>query len=363
MKLLVIGTDRELFRPDSAARQRIAGYASLFDTLDIVVMTPPGFSETAIAANARIFPTNSRQPAFRPFDAARIARALLKKTAIDCVSAQDPAESGLAGWLTVRRTRVPLHVQLHADFFAPAFRRQSIKDRLRFWIARYVIRRAARFRVVSERIKRSLVARGISEGRIRVLPIFVDRSAIAAAAPAFDLHAKFPQYDWIVLFAARLVREKNIPLALEAFTVLCKEFPRSGMVVVGDGPERERLLGVERVEFLGWQDDLLPYYKGTDCFLLTSNHEGYNRGVIEAAAAGLPVIMTDVGIAGEIIQDQKTGRVVLPGSAAALGGALIAARREGEWTKTMAAEAQRVVLAMEPGTEAEYRNRYRESFV
>ena len=55
---------------------------------------------------------------------------------------------------------------------------------------------------------------------------------------------------------------------------------------------------------------LISYYKTADLFLLTSNYEGYGRSVVEAMAAGCAVVMTDVGLAGEILINKKDGLVV-----------------------------------------------------
>ena len=59
-----------------------------------------------------------------------------------------------------------------------------------------------------------------------------------------------------------------------------------------------------------WTDDLISYYKTADLFLFTSNYEGYGRTVVEAMAAGLPVIMTNVGLAGDILKDNLNGLIV-----------------------------------------------------
>ncbi len=68
---------------------------------------------------------------------------------------------------------------------------------------------------------------------------------------------------------------------------------------------------------------MASYYKTADLFLLTSNYEGYGRTIIEAMAAGCPVVMTDVGIAGEIIKDGYDGSVVPVGDAKKLEESLL----------------------------------------
>src|SRR3989338_1306793 len=369
MKLLVIGTDTEIFLPGSDARGRIDAYGRLFDELHVIIYSSPGFSAETLPSGVRLYPTNSSSFLSRPFDAARIGRRIARERGVGAVSVQDPAESGLAGWLLKRRTGLPLHIQLHADFFSPHFRRNSWKERIRYWLARFVIPRGDAFRVVSKRIRQSLIYNfQFPISKITVLPIFVYREAIARAEPAFRIRDRYPEFDFIVLMVSRLVREKNIRLALEAFGGLLREYPKTGLVIVGDGPERAKVKGKSEklkisgsVRFEGWQDDLISYYKTADLYLLTSNFEGYSRSVVEAAAAGLPIVMTDVGVAGDLIRDGETGRVVPVGDRTALIRALIQARRDYPLMRVIARRAQEAILAMEPRNWEGYLEEYRES--
>lgn len=402
MKLLVIGTDTAIFQPGSDARGRVEAYGRLFDELHVIIYSPreprakgaadangllaltgqasPRLRGEQIAPNVWLYPTNSRWFLQRPFDALRIGHSIARERAIDAVSVQDPAESGIAGWFLKRSMALPFHIQLHADFLSPHFRRNSWKERMRYYLAKFIIPRGDAFRAVSERIRHSLDSRfkipafaaasaGRQNSKIDVLPIFVDRDAIARAEPVFDLRARYPEFDFIVLVVSRLMREKNVGLALEAFAEFCKEFPKAGMVVVGDGPEaaslkcKARSLKLdERVRFEGSQQDVVSYYKTADLYVLTSNFEGYARTVIEAAAAGLPVAMTDVGVAGDSIRDRETGRVVPVGDREALVRALVEARRNYPEMRRMAELAKREVLAAEPRTREQYLERYRQSY-
>ncbi len=370
MKLLVIGTDVAIFSKGSEARARIDAYGRLFGGLHVIIYTRPGFALQTLASGAVLYPTNSHRFFRRPFDAVRIGAKVIREQGIDCISVQDPAESGLAGWFLKRKTGLPLHIQLHADFFSPYFRSNSWKERLRYWLARFILPRGDAFRVVSERLRRSLDSRfKIPDSRIAVLPIFVDRERIAQARPVFNLHQKYPEFDFIILMASRLVREKNIALAFMAFRELLREFPKTGLVIVGDGPGRKNLESrimnhglAANVRLEGLQDDLSTYYKTADLYLLTSNFEGYGRSVVEAAAAGCPIVMTDVGVAGEIIRDGRTGRVVPVGDLKALVRALIQARRDHPAMRKMIERAQREVLSRQPRTREKYLEMYRESF-
>lgn len=359
-----------IFEATSATRARLEAYAHLFGELHVIALVPPGFRTERPASNLAFYPTNARLPLFRPLAAYRIGRFILRRHRIDLLTAQDPAESGITAWLLKRVSGIPLHIQVHTDILSPAFRKNSWKEYFRWRLARFVVPRADYIRVVSRRIADSLHSSlGIPAARITVLPMFVDREAIANARPAFYLRARYPAFDFIILMVSRLNRDKRVDLALKAFAGFRKEFLKVGLVIVGDGPERKnlelktynlKLTG--SVRFEGWREDLIPYYKGADLYLLTSAFEGYGRTVVEAAAAGLPIVMTDVGVAGDVIRDRETGRVVPVGDVGVLVRALADACRDYPAMRRMAERAQAEVQRLPPRTWEEYLEFYRKSY-
>ena len=369
MKVIAISTDLSIFDRHSTARERMEAYVRLFDEYHIIIYSPKGFRREE-SNNLFLYPTNSSSFFFRPIDAVRIGSRILREKDIKVASVQDPAESAIAGWLLKKRFGIRLHIQVHSDFFSPFFRMNSWKEFARWLLARFLLPRGDAYRVVSRRIADSLHSTfRIPYSKMSVLPIFIDGNEIEHTPPSFILNDKYPEFDFIILMAARLVREKNIELALGAFKELVKEFSRTGMVIVGDGPESESLkFKVEslklanNVRFEGWQGDLISYYKGADLYLLTSNFEGYGRSVIEAAWAGLPVVMTDVGVAGEIIRDKETGLVVPPGDQAALAKALSEARHHYDAMRKMAQKAYQKVSTAPPLTKSDYLRMYQASF-
>jgi glycosyltransferase involved in cell wall biosynthesis len=106
---------------------------------------------------------------------------------------------------------------------------------------------------------------------------------------------------------SRLEIEKNIDGAIRGFSLIIRENPGLGLVIVGDGSEEGRLkkdvarlkIGPQ-VAFEGWQSDIISYYKGCDCVLVTSWYEGYGMVYKEAEALNCRIVSTDVGIARDI---------------------------------------------------------------
>jgi glycosyltransferase involved in cell wall biosynthesis len=253
------------------------------------------------------------------------------------ITAQDPFETGLVGYWLKKKFGVPLQLQVHTDFMSPYFRAESLKNRLRYWLGKWLIKKADCVRVVSQRILNSLKAISLPAGRhgyklkADSLPIFVDIQKIKDAPIVGDLRRKYPG-RFIILMASRLSKEKNISLAIEAMARIAKSESQGVkplLLIVGNGPERKNLeLGIRNYELdknvvlENWTGDLSSYYKTSDLFLLTSNYEGYGRTVVEALAADLPVVMTDVGLAGELVKNNENGLMVPVGDAAALSEAI-----------------------------------------
>lgn len=231
------------------------------------------------------------------------------------VTAQDPFFAGLAAWRIARRLKAPLHLQLHGDFFGPEWKRQAVGNRIRLVLGKFLIRRAAGFRVVSERIARSLVGLGIPRSRIIVAPIASDPCSHTSKYGSDDTSVVF-------LTVTRLAKEKNPALAVRVFEKIRATVPDARLIVVGDGPLRPTMPQVEGVQYVGWATDPDEWYHRADVFLMTSNAEGWGRTAADAIAHGLPVVTTDVGLAGELVRDGENGLVVPVGDEEAFADAM-----------------------------------------
>ena len=112
----------------------------------------------------------------------------------------------------------------------------------------------------------------------------------------------FTDADMVVGFSGRLDPVKNFDLLLHIFSSCAHENSHVRLLIVGDGPERQRLetlchdKDIQRfVVFTGQQENVLPYLRAMDVFLLTSLREQMPMTILEAMAVGLPVISTSVG--------------------------------------------------------------------
>lgn len=307
MRVLALGTDRKILEEGGLARARQEAYARAVGNLDIIIFSRGRARQAHRGEHLSATPTRSLFRAFFGLDAWRIARRLPRP---DVVTVQDPFETGLIGLCIARALGVPLHVQVHTDFTARAFRDHSVTNRVRVHIAWFVLRRAARIRVILERTREELFAAGIS-APTTVLPIFVDTARYGAL-----VREKHPRWKIDALFIGRLESEKHPCLALDAVAAARKAGHDIGLTIVGEGSEhaalveRARSAGVaDRVEFMGWRTDILPFLARAEVLLVPSRYEGYGLVIVEALAAGVPVIATDVGVAreaGAIVVSEET---------------------------------------------------------
>ncbi len=320
MNVISISTDRQVFNPETAVAQRMIDYGTLFDQLHIVVFTKASLNlkPLQLATNVWLYPTQSTTRWNYISQAKQIAQDIIKQHSLSpqntVVTTQDPFETGLVGrWLAKRGYK--LQVQIHTDFLSPWFKKSSWLNRIRVWLSPLVLRKAKAIRVVSQRIKDSLLKKGYSSEIISVLPIFVPQPT--QTKPHLDLHIQYPQWATIILMASRLSPEKNIAQALESFKPISIEHPSVGLVIVGDGSEHVLLkqkvakLGLRNnVVFCGWQAQMTDYFATADIFLANSLYEGYGLTLVEAALAGKAIISTDVGLIGSILHNETSAMVI-----------------------------------------------------
>ena len=205
------------------------------------------------------------------------------------------------------------HGHVLEGYFSPRLSRFFVT------IERWLARRTDGLIAVSPSIRDELLAKRIGRpSQWRVIPLGFDLSAFTQVPP--------PPEREVVRFGlvGRLVPIKNPSLFLQALRQLIQEQRRPSVcgLIVGDGPLRSRLqqeaerLGVDGlVRFTGWRRDLASVYAELDATCLTSWNEGTPVALIEAMAAGRPVIATDVGGVRDLLGDGSDPReAVAPGS-------------------------------------------------
>jgi L-malate glycosyltransferase len=199
---------------------------------------------------------------------------------------------------------------------------------------RLLLRRGDRIVGVGEAVRHALIVNeGISARRVEVVYNGVDAAAFEENGidrAAIRREIGVGSDDFVIIQVARLDHLKDHATAIRTIGRIASVRPDARLVLVGEGPERPKIeaeIAQRRVEpqvrLLGLRHDIARLLAAADVFLLTSISEGIPVTLIEAMAARLPVVSSDVGGVSEVIEPGKTGLVTASGDDAALARAVL----------------------------------------
>ena len=266
---------------------------------------------------------------------ARKLRKLIKGEGFDLVHAHVYASASAAAVATLGQN-VPLVVTEHSEGSWRTWRARQM--------SRWIYRRAKHVVAVSSPIRRLL----LDEYRVPPQHVILVPNAVTPNSGSTLRESPSLSDQWregpLVGVVAQLKPEKGLSNFLEAAARVSRLLPDVRFLVVGDGPLRGELeglaegLGVGRhVRFLGFRSDARALVELLDVLVVPSLSEGAPLVVLEAMAAGIPVVASAVGGIPDQIRHEKEGLLVPPGDSTALGDALLGllrnsarARRLGE---------------------------------
>lgn len=186
-----------------------------------------------------------------------------------------------------------------------------------WWRIDRIRRNVDAFIAISSEIDAELDHLGIEPKRRHFIPngVDADRFIPLEATRKRELRLKMALPDGpLVIFTGRLADEKRVIQLAEIWPAVHREHPLANLILLGDGPERERLLGFRTpgVHVVGRMGNVCPYLQAADLFVLPSITEGLSNAMLEAMATGLPVLVTRVGGAGDVIAHQQNGWLIPP---------------------------------------------------
>lgn len=262
---------------------------------------------------------------------ARGLARLVREERFDLVHAHIYASEAAAAIATLG-TDIPLVVTQHTEALWQNRRTRLVNQRF--------CRRAARVIAVSDAVQRRLVERdNIPPEKITMIP-----NAVPAASEARCAVQPLPD-EWregpLVGVVARLHPDKGVANFLKAASRVAPLFPKARFIVAGDGPLREELeglvrrLGLGNAHFLGFRADSRALTGMLDILVVPSLTEGAPLVVLEAMAAGIPVVATAVGGIPDQIRHGEEGLLVPPRDPVALGDALLKLLRNPDLAQRM----------------------------
>lgn len=286
-------------------------------------------------------------------------RRLLRRRAPDLAHLHSRRGADTLGWLGARLAGVPTVLSRRVDNPEPP------------WWARIKYRRYGRVVAISEGIRKVLLSEGVPAGQVVTVRSAVDPAAHAVECrdrAGFLERLRLPAGALVVGMAAQFIPRKGHAVLLEALPGVIRAVPETRVLLFGRGPEEEAVqrtvaaagLG-EHVHMLGFRDDLAELLPCLDLLVHPALMEGLGVTLLEAGAAGVPVVASRAGGIPETMVEGETGLLVPPGDAGALTRALVELLQDPERRQRMGEaarrfiERERSVDAMVEGNLAVYR--------
>jgi glycosyltransferase involved in cell wall biosynthesis len=197
----------------------------------------------------------------------------------------------------------------------------SWKSGWQLWLDRRQIRRTQRLVANSNSVAEFYRGQGFPAERITVIPNGVELPDFTpddrlAVLREFGI----PDDSRVVGYVGRIARQKRVRDLVWAMQLLRQLRDRVHLLIVGDGPERKKVEGFARhvgcdhlIRFAGHRDDASRLFAAIDVFWLASDFEGMSNSLMEAMAAGIPSVVTDIPPNRELVEDGRQGFVVKPG--------------------------------------------------
>jgi glycosyltransferase involved in cell wall biosynthesis len=258
------------------------------------------------------------------------------------------SKAGVLGRLAARRARVRAIV--HTSHGLPVNPDMSTGERALLLSAERTGARASdRIVAVSEATAHELVALRLARpAQIAIIPSGIDLDRFRnvprrdEARRSLGLPTEGPVVGWV----GRFFPQKRPDLVLRIAERVLETLPEASFLMVGDGPGVADAVDSargSRIHVVGYRQDIETAYAAMDVFLLASAWEGLPRTVLEAGAAGVPVVATDVSGISEVVRDGETGRLAAADDWPALAESVIELLRDEEERATAGKAIREVV--------------------
>ncbi len=292
----------------------------------VVVAHPEGELRRRLPAEMEVVPLAPRNEVDLPA-AWRLSR-VIRDLQPDIVHAHDPhgvAVAATALSMASPPRRPALVAARRVDFHIKANS-----------FSRWKYRQVDRFVTASEAIRAMLLEDGVSPDRVVTVHEGIDVDRVASAE-ALNLREEywFPPHSLIVGNIAALVPHKGQKFLIDAAAIVVREMPEARFLVVGEGElhaslehQIRHLHLAQHVILAGFRTDALRVLKGLDLFVMSSVTEGLGTSLLDAMAAGRPIVATRAGGIPEVVVHGETGLLVPPRDAAALAGAILEVLRD-----------------------------------
>lgn len=260
---------------------------------------------------------------------------IIRRYKIDLIHAHWVIPSGYLAGLVASLNQIPLFISLHGSDMYVAERTSILRS-----MASWALRRARGITASSQDLAESAIQLGAARERTQVIPYGAETTRFDRECRPGEIRERLnlAPDDLVVLAAGRLVGKKGFSLVVQAMPAILEAVPNACLVILGEGPERENLerlksdLGLNgKISLPGnvaWSD-MPEYLAAADVFVMpsvrdiTGNLDGLPNVILEAMAAGRPVVATRIAGIPLAVRDNETGMLIDEAEPGQLSRALI----------------------------------------
>jgi glycosyltransferase involved in cell wall biosynthesis len=251
----------------------------------------------------------------------RAIRSYIVKNSIDLIHTHG-YKADIYGYAAIRGKSIASVATCHS--WLDRMKQPPLSLRLYGILDKAALRRFGIVAAVSDSLADLLARVGIHPSNIRSIPNGIDVEVFAKALPTFSEEIGKGKKITVGM-VSRLAPGKGADFLLRAAQMLLKEYPDVVFAFIGEGPERGRLMQLAQAlkiatscVFAGQRHDMPEVYASLDVVVLPSFSEGMPMSILEAMAAGKPVVASPVGAIPAVVQADRTGLLVEPGNVTGL---------------------------------------------
>jgi glycosyltransferase involved in cell wall biosynthesis len=352
-------TYEDAFTGGSLAYQRYASYSDLFEEVHVIVLTEGDttFDSVKLAPNVWVYPTNSARWWMYPIDIYRVIKRQLFFAGLfraDIVSANDPFELGLMGYMVSKWWKVAFSLEASERLFDPDFLDESDDNPYRMWFSRMVLPRADRIRARNTHLKEQLTQElKLSSDRIDVIPRHVELTGLGAIKTNSFLKEQYPHFTFYIVVASPLETDSGVDIALNAASHVLRQYPSICMVIFGYGKAQKKLEAlvkekglVGKVFFEPTPDDLASYLASADLLMVPRRTARSEETLLAAAGVALPIIATTDAVLPEVFVDRESALITKPGDLGSMITSITAYMNDSVMRKRFGTTAQERMHAL-----------------
>ncbi|USN91819.1 MAG: glycosyltransferase [Candidatus Nomurabacteria bacterium] len=301
-RVLFISRNTELLNPTQQSLDGYIDISDLFDEVHIMILRqgiPSKNPALRVAHNVWIYTVSSKFWWLTPKNGVEMASEQLEFASgfrPDLIVARDPFESAILAYKLGKKYGRPTQLHVLEDYSTSDFTQKSENNFWRLFLPIFTIPLFQSVRTMTATVQ-NMLQRKFVISDVNVLPKYQNYESLIDSEKQIALKDKYKPLIFFILFIGKLTHQSNLHHAIDATRFVLRN-PRVGMLILGDGPEREgfkrraRLLGIEKqVIFETKVSDIEPFLKSANLLIVTDTDADSEELVLKGAASGIPMVM------------------------------------------------------------------------